>query len=48
MSALLEERGFEVIEHVRQRDAIDAALWNRSDPLRAYDLSLLARASVRR
>jgi methyltransferase (TIGR00027 family) len=47
MSALLEERGFEVIEHVRQHDAIDAALWNRSDPLRASNLSLLARASVR-
>lgn len=47
MAAILEERGFEVIEHVQQRDAIDPALWKRSDPLRASRLSLLTRASVR-
>jgi methyltransferase (TIGR00027 family) len=47
MSSLLEEHGFPSIEHVRQHDAIDAGLWNRSDSLRASDLSRLARASVR-
>jgi methyltransferase (TIGR00027 family) len=48
MSVILEERGFEVIEHVQQRDAIDPALWKRSDPLRASKLSFLTRASVRK
>jgi methyltransferase (TIGR00027 family) len=48
MTVILEQRGFEVIEHVQQRDAIDPALWKRSDPLRASRLSLLTRASVRK
>lgn len=47
MSALLQEHGFGLIEHVRQHDAIDAALWERSDAVRAGELSVLARASVR-
>jgi O-methyltransferase involved in polyketide biosynthesis len=47
MSSLLAENGFEAIEQVRQHDAIDARLWDRSDPLRPFDLSMLARARVR-
>ncbi|MBC6461835.1 class I SAM-dependent methyltransferase [Actinomadura sp. HBU206391] len=47
MSALLEEAGLAVTEHVRQRDAVDAALWDRRDALRPFDLSMLARARVR-
>jgi len=46
MSALLTEHGFEPAEHLRQRDAVDAALWDRSDSLRPMDLSLIARATV--
>ncbi|ADG87211.1 class I SAM-dependent methyltransferase [Thermobispora bispora] len=48
MSALLERHGFEVIEQARQREAIDAALWHRSDSLSACDLSVFAHARVRR
>jgi methyltransferase (TIGR00027 family) len=47
MSFLLEERGFDVIEHVGQRDTIDAALWERSDALRPLVLPLLTHARVR-
>jgi methyltransferase (TIGR00027 family) len=47
MSALLAETGFGPAEHVRQQEAIDAALWKRSDPLRASELSRLAHATVR-
>ncbi len=46
MSALLDGSGFGRIEHVRQRDAVDAAVWNRSDSLRPIDLSVIARATV--
>jgi O-methyltransferase involved in polyketide biosynthesis len=46
MSALLAEAGFTRIEHVRQRDAIDAALWDRTDSLKPADLSVLAHARV--
>ena len=45
MQALLGEHGFEVIEHVRQRDAVPAHLWERNDPLRPADLSMLTRAA---
>lgn len=44
---LLEARGLEVVEHTRQQDAIDPALWRRSDVLRPADLCRLARAVVR-
>jgi methyltransferase (TIGR00027 family) len=47
MSALLEDHGFGQVEHVRQRDAISPALWDRSDSLRPIELSHLARATVR-
>ncbi len=46
MSALLEEHGFGAVEHVRQRDSIPAALWDRADSLRPAGLSVLARATV--
>jgi len=36
----------EPIEHVHQRDTVDAELWRRSDSLRPIDLSMLARARV--
>jgi methyltransferase (TIGR00027 family) len=45
-SALLAKHGLEPAEHVRQRDAVDAALWNRSDSLRPIELSVLTRATV--
>jgi O-methyltransferase involved in polyketide biosynthesis len=46
MSGLLEENGFGSIEHVRQRDTVEAAVWDRSDSLRPIDLSRLAHATV--
>ena len=48
VSALLTRHGFEVLEQVRQRDAVDPALWNRDRPLRPSDLSMLARARLTR
>jgi methyltransferase (TIGR00027 family) len=48
MSALLAEHGFGAAEHVQQRDAIPAALWDRADSLRPADLSVLARATIAR
>jgi methyltransferase (TIGR00027 family) len=45
MTALLTSHGFGSIEHVRQRDAVDAALWDRTDSLRPSDLALIARAT---
>jgi methyltransferase (TIGR00027 family) len=46
MSALLAGHGLENAEHVRQRDTVDSALWDRSDSLRPIELSVLARATV--
>ncbi len=46
MSGLPEEDGFGFIEHVRQRDTVEAAVWNRSDSLRPIDLSCLAHATI--
>ena len=48
MSALLQRHGFGAVEHVRQRDSILAALWDRSDSLRPAGLSVLARATIPR
>jgi methyltransferase (TIGR00027 family) len=48
MSALLQRHGFGAVEHVRQRDSIPAALWDRSDSLRPAGLSVLARATIPR
>ncbi len=44
MSALLEQHGFGSVEHVRQRDSVGAAMWDRSDSLRPAELSRLAHA----
>ena len=46
MTALLEQHGFGLIEHVHQRDSVPAALWDRTDSLRPAALSVLARATV--
>ena len=48
MSGLLAEHGFGSIKHVRQRDTVEPATWNRSDSLRPIDLSYLAHATVAR
>jgi hypothetical protein len=45
---LLRAGGLEVIEHTRQRDAVDPALWRRADALQPADLCRLARAAVAR
>jgi methyltransferase (TIGR00027 family) len=42
--AMLSEYGFSVLDHVRQRDAVPGRLWERSDPLRPSDLSVITRA----
>jgi methyltransferase (TIGR00027 family) len=47
MSALLADRGFERVEHVRQRDTVDAGWWRRTDSLRPSNLSVIARATLR-
>jgi methyltransferase (TIGR00027 family) len=46
MSALLVRHGFGPVEHVRQRDSIPAALWDRTDSLRPAGLSVLACATI--
>jgi hypothetical protein len=43
---LLQASGMTVAEQVRQRDAVPAAIWDRSDALRPLDLCRLARATV--
>jgi methyltransferase (TIGR00027 family) len=45
-TALLAGHGIEPAEHVHQRDAVDAAMWQRSDSLRPTDLSMLTHATV--
>jgi O-methyltransferase involved in polyketide biosynthesis len=45
MSAMLEKHGFGAIQHFRQHDAVDAALWNRTDSLRPSELSRIVLAS---
>ncbi|MER6106229.1 hypothetical protein ABT115_29110 [Streptomyces sp. NPDC001832] len=46
MNALLLECRLQPIEYVRQRETIDPAEWERTDTLRPFELSVLARASV--
>ncbi len=46
LTALLSGHGFEVVEHVRQRETLDAALWDRRDALAPIDLSRIARARI--
>jgi methyltransferase (TIGR00027 family) len=47
VSGLLHEHGFDVIEHARQRDTIDPALWQRDDALHPFELSMLTHAKAR-
>jgi methyltransferase (TIGR00027 family) len=44
MAALLGRHGFGPVRHVRQRDMIPAAAWDRTDSLRPADLSRIAHA----
>ncbi|MFC5144666.1 class I SAM-dependent methyltransferase [Streptomyces aureoversilis] len=46
MDALLLEHRLQPIEYARQRETIDPAEWERTDTLRPFELSVLARASV--
>ncbi|MCT9931526.1 class I SAM-dependent methyltransferase [Planotetraspora sp. A-T 1434] len=46
LSVLLDQHGLAAVEHVRQADSIDTALWRRSDALRPADLCRLTRAAV--
>jgi O-methyltransferase involved in polyketide biosynthesis len=46
LAALLDAHGLTVTDQVRQRDAVPAAIWDRSDALRPLDLCRLARAVV--
>ncbi|MFF9480581.1 class I SAM-dependent methyltransferase [Streptomyces sp. NPDC014733] len=46
MNALLLEHRLQPIEYARQRETVDPAEWERTDALRPFTLSVLARASV--
>lgn len=46
MSDLLKAGGFGQVRHIGQRDAVDAALWERSDALRPLNLSNLVHAVI--
>jgi hypothetical protein len=47
MSGLLTGHGFAEPAHIRQREAISPALWQRTDALHPIELSVLAHATVR-
>ncbi|WP_239311674.1 MULTISPECIES: SAM-dependent methyltransferase [unclassified Frankia] len=47
MARILETHGFDVVEQVGQRQAVDTGLWQRNDSLHPYGLSNLTRAIVR-
>jgi hypothetical protein len=47
MGTLLLEHRLQPIEFARQRETIGPAEWERTDTLRPFELSVLARASVR-
>jgi len=46
MTGLLTSHGFTGVRDVRQRDAVSAALWERTDLLRPIELSRLCHATV--
>jgi methyltransferase (TIGR00027 family) len=46
MTGLLTRHGFTGVRDVRQRDAVSAALWERTDLLRPIELSRLCHATV--
>lgn len=47
MEALLLEHRLQPVEYVRQRETIDPSEWERTDALSPFELSVLARATVR-
>ena len=46
MTGLLISNGFGTVVHTSQRDAVGAELWDRSDPLRPGQLSMMVSAQV--
>jgi methyltransferase (TIGR00027 family) len=46
MTALLRGHGFGAVRHVRQRDMVPAAAWDRADALRPAELSRIAHARL--
>ena len=46
MTELLTRHGFTGVRDVRQRDAVSAALWERTDLLRPIELSRLCHVTV--
>jgi methyltransferase (TIGR00027 family) len=46
VSELLAAHGEFAVEHLRQRDLVPSALWQRTDSLRPVDLSMVVRATV--
>jgi methyltransferase (TIGR00027 family) len=46
MTASLTTHGFGAVRHVRQRDSVPAALWQRSDSLQPIELSMIAWARL--
>jgi hypothetical protein len=46
MADLARAAGLGTVRNVPQRDAIPAALWRRSDPLRPADLAMLLHGTV--
>ncbi|MEV4799755.1 SAM-dependent methyltransferase [Nonomuraea sp. NPDC049421] len=46
LTALLKRHGLEAVEHVRQEDCVEDALWRRRDALRPGDMCRLVRAST--
>jgi methyltransferase (TIGR00027 family) len=46
MGGLLAEYGFAATEHVQQRDAVPARMWDRSDSLQPISLSMITRAML--
>ncbi|MEV0032716.1 SAM-dependent methyltransferase [Nocardia sp. NPDC050793] len=46
MDTLLRVHGLRPVEHARQRDTVAPALWERTDTLCPFDLSILSRATI--
>ncbi|WP_330335491.1 class I SAM-dependent methyltransferase (plasmid) [Streptomyces sp. NBC_00536] len=46
MDALLREHGLDPVAYVQQREVMDPGGWERTDALRPFTLSVLARANV--
>ena len=46
IGGLLADYGFAATEHVQQRDAVPAQLWDRTDSLQPISLSMITRATL--